>query len=129
MKAITIACWAAFAVAVVVTVVFFSWYGLKDRLVFGDQKFDQVQWITARETPEQRCYRGAMAFDLQQHYLLKGMPKQAVMALLGRPSWEDATTPQTNIEYDLGYCLWDVHGLRVFFDDQGKLVHSKISQH
>ncbi len=125
MKAVTVACWLAAAVAVVISVLFFGWYGLKDRLVFGGQPFDQVKWITAKETPEQRCYRGDMAFDLQQHYLLKGMPRQAVTALLGRPSWEDIA----DIEYDLGYCLWDIHGLRVFFDAQDRVVHSKISQH
>ena len=128
MKTIVIACWAAFVLAVVITVAFFSWYGLKDRLMFGDQKFDQVKWITAKEAPDNRCYRGDMAFDLQQHYLLQGMPKQAVMSLLGRPTWEEPVSP-SNIEYDLGYCLWDVHGLRIFFDAQDRLVHSKISQH
>jgi hypothetical protein len=44
---------------------------------------------------------------------------------LGRPSWEEST----QIEYDLGVCLWVVHGLRLYFDPQERLMHSAIVQH
>ena len=47
------------------------------------------------------------------------------MMQLVRPSWEETT----QIEYDLGVCLWVVHGLRLYFDQQERLVHSAIVQH
>jgi hypothetical protein len=125
MKTIKIVCLVFSVVAVLITIVFFCWWAMKDRIVFGGESFNQIRWITAAPTPEEPCYRGAMAYDLQQHFLVKGMPRQTATVLLGRPTWEDFA----EIEYDLGHCLWDVHGLRLYFDAQDKLVHSRIVQH
>jgi hypothetical protein len=99
--------------------------GNKDKLVFGDSKFDRVRWATAAPTADEKCYRGDMAYDLQQHVLAPGMPRPVSMMLLGRPDWEDGN--QT--EYDLGLCLWDTHGLRLYFNEQDLLVHTRIVQH
>lgn len=125
MKAIQIACLLFALFTLIVTIAFFSWWGMKDRLVFGDDRFDQVGWITAVPTADQPCHRGGMAYDIQQRWLDKGMPRQAATVLLGRPTWED----DLQIEYDLGYCLWDTHGLRLYFDDQDGLLQSRIVQH
>src|SRR5690606_682754 len=110
---------------VLLTIVFFSWWAMKDWLVFGDEEFDRVRWITAMPTKDQPCYRGGMAHDLKQRVLARGTPRNATQALLGRPDWEDAT--QT--EYDLGHCLWDTHGLRLYFNDQDCLIYTRIVQH
>jgi hypothetical protein len=45
--------------------------------------------------------------------------------MLGRPDWEE----DRQIEYDLGHCLWDTHGLRLYFNDEDKLIQSRIVQH
>jgi len=113
------------AFTVILTIVFFGWWAMKDSLVFGGEEFDRVRWATAAPTAEERCYRGDMANDLKQRVLARGMPRGATMMLLGRPDWEDAN--QT--EYDLGHCLWDTHGLRLYFNEQDLLVYTRIVQH
>lgn len=125
MKAIKILCVAFSGITVLVTIVFFGWWAMKDRYVFSGETFDQIRWITAAATSENACFRGAMAYDIQQRLLVKGMSRQAATVLLGRPTWEDPS----QIEYDLGYCLWDIHGLRLYFDLQNNLIHSRIVQH
>lgn len=109
--------------AVLVTVVFFGWWAMKERLVFGDEPYDPVRWMAA--TPAHPCERGDMVLDIKRRLLKPGMSKSEVTMLLGRPSWEESG----QIEYDLGVCLWDVHGLRLYFDGQERLVHSAIAQH
>lgn len=112
------------AFTVLVTVVFFGWWSMKERFVFGHETFDQVRWMTPA-TSERPCDRGDMVLDLQQHLLTPGMNRTEVMRLLGRPAWEDPA----QIEYELGVCLWVVHGLRLYFDPDGRLTHSTIVQH
>ncbi len=125
MNVVTKVCIATFVLAVVVTIAFFSWWALKDRLVFGHDKFNQVVWMTAPADTQNLCKRGDMAFDLQQTILLPGMPLEQATVLLGRPSWDDGN----QIEYDLGKCLQVEHGLRLFFNDKNQLTHSRITQH
>lgn len=125
MKAIKIACLVSFLIAVLITIVFFGWWLMKDRIAFGGQKFDQVQWIIASVNPDNNCKRGDMAYDLQQHILLPGITLQQATVLLGRPTWEDPR----QIEYDLGQCMQVQHGLRLFFDESDRLTHSRITQH
>lgn len=120
--------WASIALAVftlLLTIVFFTWWSMKDRVVFGSEKFDQQAWIESAATIETDCRRGDMAYHLQQQILSKGVPRDAVSALLGRPSFEDANA----IEYDLGRCMHVYHGLRIFFDADNRLLHSRISSH
>lgn len=125
MKTLKIVCVVFSGIAVLITLVFFSWWAMEDRFVFGDEAFDQVRWITAKSTAENACHRGAMAYDLQRHLLHKGSTRSAVTILLGRPTWEEPS----QIEYDLGTCLWRVYGLRLYFDEQDNLMNSRIVQH
>jgi hypothetical protein len=120
--------WASIALAVftlVLTIVFFMWWAAKDRIVFGDEKFDQIGWMQGVATIQEECKRGDMAYDLQQNILKRGAQRLAVNALLGRPNYEDAST----IEYDLGKCMHVYHGLRIYFDENNLLIHSRISSH
>lgn len=125
MRIVRILCFGFAAFTVIVTIVFFVWWAMKDRLVFGGAEFDRVRWATAAPTAAERCYRGDMANHLKQQVLARGMTRNATMMLLGRPDWEDAN--QT--EYDLGHCLWDTHGLRLYFNENDLLVYSRIVQH
>ncbi|HSI38241.1 MAG TPA: hypothetical protein VK946_04140 [Methylotenera sp.] len=120
--------WASIALAaftVILTIVFFAWWANKDSVVFGNEKFDQVKWMQSTATIETECKRGDMAYHLQQRILVKGTPRDAVTVLLGRPSYEDSNA----IEYDLGKCMHVYHGLRIFFDENNRLMHSRISSH
>ncbi|MBC7697207.1 MAG: hypothetical protein H7Z70_02445 [Bacteroidia bacterium] len=120
--------WASIALAaftVLLTIVFFTWWAMKDSVVFGSEKFDQTKWMQAAATIETECKRGDMAYDLQQHILGKGAPREAINVLLGRPSYEDAHS----IEYDLGKCMHVYHGLLIYFDENNRLANSRISSH
>jgi len=120
--------WLSIALAaftVVLTIVFFGWWAMKDSFVFGSEKFDQVKWMQSAATIEKECKRGDMAYDLQQHVLARGTPRSAVGVLLGRPSYEDANSA----EYDLGKCMHVYHGLLIFFDENNRLINSRISSH
>lgn len=109
---------------VVLSIVFFTWWSMKDRFIFGDTAFDPVRWMAAA-TVHDTCDRGEMVLDIQKHILKRGMSKAQVTVLLGRPAWEE----ENQYEYELGVCMWVVHGLRVFFDKDGRLIHSAIIQH
>jgi hypothetical protein len=109
----------------ILTIVFFGWWAMKDSIEFGNEKFDQVKWMQGASTITTECKRGDMAYDLQQHVLFKGLSKEAVAVMLGRPSYEDATS----VEYDLGKCMHVYHGLLIFFDADNRLVNSRISSH
>lgn len=114
----------AFAViTLVITIVFFSWWIFKERVMFDDQPFDAVRWMNPE--PDHPCERGDMVLDVKRRLLRPGMTKADVMVQLGRPTWEDAA----QIEYDLGVCLWVVHGLRLYFDPSERLTHTAIVQH
>lgn len=120
--------WAAIIFAgftVLLTIVFFAWWMMKDSLVFGSDKFDQIKWMQSAVTIETDCKRGDMAYDLQQNVLSKGAAKDAVAVLLGRPSFEDGNA----MEYDLGKCMHVYHGLLLFFDENNRLINSRISSH
>ena len=125
MKFINWATIAFTAFTVLLTIVFFSWWAMKDSLVFGSEKFNQIKWMQAEANLEKECKRGDMAYDLQQHILTKGTPKAAIGILLGRPSYEDVNS----MEYDLGQCTHVYHGLLIFFDENNNLINSRISSH
>lgn len=125
MSIVTKLCIASFILTVIVTLIFFAWWGFKDRIVFGHEKFDQVAWMTSLEHAEQPCKRGDMAYDLQQNILQQGLTLDKVTLMLGRPTWDDGN----QIEYDLGKCMQVEHGLRLFFNEQHQLTHSRITQH
>ncbi|MGB7815941.1 MAG: hypothetical protein WBL28_06300 [Methylotenera sp.] len=125
MKLISISSIALALITVLITIVFFAWWMFKDPVMFGSEKFDQVGWMQSVATINTDCKRGDMAYDLQKNILSKGVKRDAVMALLGRPSYEEKNV----IEYDLGKCMHVYHGLLVFFDDNNNLVRSRISSH
>lgn len=129
MKLINISAIALAVFTVLLTIVFFTWWAFKDKVVFGAEKFDQTKWMQYASTIEQECKRGDMAYDLQQNILIKGAPKEAVMALLGRPSIEEVNESSNAIEYDLGKCMHVYHGLLIFFDAKNQLTQSRISSH
>ena len=107
------------------TIVFFGWWAMKERFMFGHDKFDPVRWMAPAGDKTPPCDRGDMVLDVQHRLLKPGMPRSQVTMLLGRPAWEEGS----QIEYELGVCLWVVHGLRLFFDAEGRLVHVAIVQH
>ena len=109
----------------ILTIVFFGWWTMKDSVVFGSEQFDQVKWMQHAATIEQECKRGDMAYDLQQNVLSKGTAREAVSVLLGRPSYED----EKSMEYDLGKCMHVYYGLLLFFDKNNRLINSRISSH
>jgi len=125
MKFINAASIALAVFTLLLTIVFFTWWIFKDEAVFGSERFDQTRWMQYASTAHQECKRGDMAYDLKEHILIKGAKREAVMALLGRPSLEEKNA----IEYDLGRCMHVYHGLLIFFDDQGRLMHTRISSH
>lgn len=110
---------------VLVTVAFFGWWTMKDSMMFGDEPYDPVRWMAPAADQKHPCERGDMVLDVKRRLLKPGMSKSEVTVLLGRPSWEEPG----QIEYDLGVCMWVVHGLRLYFDGQERLVHSAIVQH
>lgn len=112
------------AFTLLLTVVFFVWWGFKERFVFDDQPFDPVRWMAPPQAQAHACERGDMVLHVRQ-LLRPGMAVHEVTTLLGRPDWEDGR----QIEYELGVCLWVVHGLRLYFDSEGRLQHSAIIQH
>lgn len=113
------------AVTLVITIIFFAWWAMKEPVMFGSERFDQVKWMQYVATIETECKRGNMAYDLKKRILARGVSKEAVMMLLGRPSLEDSNA----IEYDLGKCMHVYHALRIYFDANGRLVNSQISSH
>ena len=129
MKFINISSIALAVFTVLLTIVFFTWWAFKDKVVFGAEKFDQTKWMQHAATIETECKRGDMAYDLQQNILIKSARKEAVMALLGRPSIEEVNAKFNAIEYDLGKCMHVYHGLLIFFDTNNQLTQSRISSH
>ncbi len=124
-KWITRASIAFAAITLAITIIFFAWWVMKEPIMFGNEKFDQVKWMQQAATIQTECKRGDMAYDLKKHILARGVSREAVMVLLGRPSLEDSTT----IEYDLGKCMHVYHALRIYFDENDRLINSQISSH
>lgn len=125
MKLIKTASIALAVFTLLLTIVFFIWWAFKDKFVFSGEKFDQVKWIQLATTTKNECKRGDMAYDLQQNILTRGVKREAVTALLGRPAFEE----ENAIEYDLGKCMHVYHGLLIFFDEHNRLINSRISSH
>lgn len=125
MKLIKYATAALVIFTILLTIVFFIWWAFKDRFVFNGEPFDQAKWIQLATTTKNECKRGDMAYDLQQNILTRGAPREAVTALLGRPAFEENNA----IEYDLGKCMHVYHGLLIFFDENNRLINSRISSH
>lgn len=120
--------WATIIFAVftlIVTIAFFGWWMFKDSIVFGSEKFDQVKWMQVAPNLQKECKRGDMAYDLQKNVLVRGLKREEVTSMLGRPAYEEANA----ISYDLGKCMHVYHGLLVYFDANNRLINSRISSH
>ncbi|HOY71101.1 MAG TPA: hypothetical protein PL131_00085 [Methylotenera sp.] len=120
--------WSSIIFAVltlIITVVFFGWWMFKDSLVFGSEKFDQVKWMQHAPNLQNECKRGDMAYDLQKNILVRGLKREAVTSMLGRPAYEEGNA----MSYDLGKCMHVYHGLLVYFDADNRLINSRISSH
>ena len=109
----------------IITIAFFGWWMFKDSLVFGSEKFDQVKWMQHAPNLQNECKRGDMAYDLQKNILVRGLKREAVTSMLGRPAYEEANA----MSYDLGKCMHVYHGLLVYFDADNRLINSRISSH
>ena len=125
MKLINFFSMALVVITVIITIVFFGWWIMQDKLVFGHEKFDQIRWMTSPSAKGEDCHRGDMAYYLQQQVLIKNMPRKNVMEILGRPTFEDPDA----VEYELGMCMHAVYGLRIYFNEQNLLTHSRIAHH
>jgi hypothetical protein len=125
MKLIKYATAALVIFTVLLTIVFFTWWAFKEQFVFNGEPFDQVKWIQLAQNTKNECKRGDMAYDLQQNILTNGVQREAVTALLGRPAFEEKNA----IEYDLGKCMHVYHGLLIFFDENNRMISSRISSH
>ena len=112
-------------ITLIITVVFFGWWMFKDSLVFGSEKFDQVKWMQYAPSLQNECKRGDMAYDLQKNILVRGLKREAVTSMLGRPAYEESNS----MSYDLGKCMHVYHGLLVYFDADSRLINSRISSH
>ena len=123
MKLIKISAIVFAIFTLLLTIVFFGWWAMEDKLVFGNDAFDQVKWMQAEQTVNTECKRGDMAYDLQSKVLVKGFLREKVSLLLGRPAYEDVNS----MAYDLGRCMHIYHNLRLYFDNQGRLMASRIS--
>lgn len=108
-----------------ITLVFFGWWSMKERLMFGSERYDPVRWMAPASHQTSECQRGEMVRDIRQRLLRPGMRQSEVLQLLGRPAWEETG----QVEYELGKCLFVIHGLRLYFDSDQRLVHSAIVQH
>lgn len=74
------------------------------------------------------CYRGGMADDIKNLLLRKGMTKLELEQQLGKTDYEFPLKYQ----YVLGMCSGlglDYDTLDIYFDSEGKLIDTAISQH
>jgi hypothetical protein len=91
---------------------------------FNAYSFDQRLWAVNRFAGY--CGRGQMAGDLLRFHLRPGMPRAAVVRLLGPPDLKDRTEGGEEVyRYDLGACSGfqvDTDYLDVVFDGAARVV-------
>ena len=98
--------------------------------VYNDWWFDEAIWKSQLEKSKtlqiisvcdsKRIY---MADDLQRRVLKKGMTRQKVLALLGRPNAQNAAYSKISLAYYLG-CDSDVVVYEIEFDKHQKVINS-----
>ena len=100
---------------------------------FDDLGFDRTAWLKNTGNHDSKNPRGQMAQDLRDRVLRKGMTKEEVSRLLGKPDWWGGTPPPKDVlEYNLGNWAWcpicpDV--LDVHLDKTGRLTRVEITEH
>lgn len=105
------------ALVVVISVIFFvgivvgtvSWWWISDdNEKFSLAKFDREEWL--KNDGIGKCIRGAMYDDLTNNHLKKGMTKDEVLELIGKPDYgrvyHSFYRDKKCYEYNMGSCKW-----------------------
>lgn len=96
--------------------------------IFGDEDFEPVKWQAGPSATADRCYRGGMAKDIRDRIVPKGMSRNQVERVLGKPDQGKSS----EYRYVLGKCSGlgiDYDDLHIYFDEQGVVVNVLILQH
>ena len=91
------------------------WHDNKNDQILRMNKFDQKLWLDDNRSKDRTkphhysgCVRGEMYYDLIDNYLKKGMTKEEVFELLGKPAYglkyPNNKKRQYCLEYELGGC-------------------------
>ena len=100
-------------------------YGIfTDHGPFDDWKFDRKIWQENTNNEDPDNVRGMMIYDLTENYLKKGMSKNKVQELLGRPDFTQYTDEDLKMysvwKYTIGAWSglgWDYDSLNIYFKD------------
>ena len=93
--------------------------------VYNDWWFDEAIWKNQPKTTSDRDNRMYMSEDLQQRILKKGMTRQQIRALLGRPDAQDFAQNKKSLYYHLG-SDWHLVLLEIEFDKHDKMLSSSL---
>ena len=108
----------------------YQWLFYKDDQILAENKFDQRLWVEAGiedagnnyrkfHHHQYQCTRGKMYYDLVENHLKKGMSKDKLLELLGKPNYglkyPNNKKRQYCLEYELGGCT-------VWFSGPGKIL-------
>lgn len=97
---------------------------------FHGLKFDQKIWLQSISSGdiEKRCH---MSSDIIESHLTKGMAREEVVALLGKPM--QPMQPESGagyISYVIGSCSsLDINTLDIYFDRENRLTQAATVQH
>ncbi|PZP83932.1 MAG: hypothetical protein DI582_10035 [Azospirillum brasilense] len=90
-------------------------------------RFNKEIWAASRqmndhdEVVNKAAPRRCMASDLERKHLRKGMKKEEVVELLGKPD----ATKENEYSYDLGMVWIDYCFLDIYFSEAGKLENTR----
>jgi hypothetical protein len=102
-------------------------YGIHRRY-YGNIKFNRQQWIASADrgadNPRLRMYK-----DLQQRYLRKGMTRQEVRHLLGKPDYDSSSKDVDSYFLGvLGLMSVDATILEVHYDKADRVVSTAVTE-
>jgi len=111
----------------VATLFFYSYFFIDSP--FDDKKFDKQVWLKFEKVYDMDNPRGQMVSDLIDNFLKKGMNKQEVVKILGKPDFEKS---ENVFKYNLG--MWsgyrvDCDSLDIEFDKTNRLKKIYTVQH
>ena len=95
---------------------------------FNDLSFNREIWRSA-DGQNPRCPRGQMIYDLQTKYLSKGMTRDEVIRLLGKPDFESANQINYMIGFWTGFMKIDIDTFDLHFDRNNKLMSAQVVNH
>jgi len=112
-----------------VLVVFLDLTGTLFWKPFADRRYDPSAWRRESGRMNENSRRGSMVCDLERRIIRRGMTRAEVIAHLGEP---DGTKDPDDYGYVIG--MWtgfrmDFDTFDVLFDDQGRVVETRIVQH